>query len=91
MLSAPVDQWCPETHSFHLSCREATVTLRDVTTLLELPIDNHPMCGLLGMRAEDHREFHDKAPPRATTFTLFIIINIPLFASQERTNFVEEP
>jgi hypothetical protein len=59
--------------------------------LLKLLIDSHPVCGLLGMRAEGHREFHDETPPRATTFALFIIINIPSFVSQERTSFVEEP
>jgi hypothetical protein len=46
---------------------------------------------LLGMRVEGYREFHDEAPPRAMTFALFVIINIPSFVSQERTSFVEEP
>jgi hypothetical protein len=44
-LSSLVDQWRPETHSFHLPCGEATVTLQDVAMLLGLPIDGHPVWG----------------------------------------------
>jgi hypothetical protein len=46
-LLALVDQWRPETHIFHLSCGEATMTLQDITMLLGLPIDGHLMCGLV--------------------------------------------
>jgi hypothetical protein len=47
VLTALVDQWCLETHMFHLPCGKATVTLQDVATILGLPIDDTPVCGLV--------------------------------------------
>ncbi|TVU17956.1 hypothetical protein EJB05_34018, partial [Eragrostis curvula] len=37
-LSALVDRWRPETHSFHLPCGEMAVTLEDVAMICALPI-----------------------------------------------------
>jgi hypothetical protein len=37
-ITAMVDRWRPETHSFHLSCGEMTVTLEDMAMILGLPI-----------------------------------------------------
>ena len=37
-LTAMIDRWQPETHSFHLSCREMTVTLDDAAMILGLKI-----------------------------------------------------
>ena len=37
-LTALVDRWRPETHTFHLPCGEMTPTLQDVAYLLGLPI-----------------------------------------------------
>jgi hypothetical protein len=37
-ITAMVDRWRPETHSFHLPCGEMTVTLVDVAMILGLPI-----------------------------------------------------
>ena len=39
LLSALVDQWRPETHTFHLPVGEMVVTLQDVSMLLGLPQD----------------------------------------------------
>jgi hypothetical protein len=44
-LMALVDRWRPETHMFHLTCGETTMTLQDVAMILGLPIDGHPVCG----------------------------------------------
>jgi hypothetical protein len=44
-LTALVDRWRPETHTFHLPAGELTVTLQDVAMLLGLPIDGEPVCG----------------------------------------------
>src|SRR5438105_3872046 len=38
LLSALVDRWRPETHTFHMSFGEMTVTLEDVAMLTGLPI-----------------------------------------------------
>jgi hypothetical protein len=47
VLMALVDQWRPETHTFHLSSGEITVMLQDVAIILGLPIDGTPVCGMV--------------------------------------------
>jgi hypothetical protein len=42
-LTTLIDRWHPETHTFHLLCGEITVTLQDVTMILDLPIDGAPV------------------------------------------------
>ncbi|XP_052483108.1 protein MAINTENANCE OF MERISTEMS-like [Gossypium raimondii] len=46
LLSALVERWRPETHTFHFPCGECTVTLEDVALQLGLPIDGSPVTGL---------------------------------------------
>ena len=43
LLSALVDRWRPETHTFHLSCGELTPTLKDVSMITCLPIKGTPL------------------------------------------------
>ena len=43
-ITALVDRWRPETHSFHLPVGEMTVTLQDVSMILALPIKGEPVC-----------------------------------------------
>ncbi|MFQ6631273.1 hypothetical protein Gotur_009290 [Gossypium turneri] len=43
LISALVERWRPETHTFHFSCGECTVTLEDVALQLGLPIDESPV------------------------------------------------
>ncbi|WVZ79574.1 hypothetical protein U9M48_027139 [Paspalum notatum var. saurae] len=38
LITALVDEWRPETHTFHMPCGEMAPTLRDVSYLLGLPI-----------------------------------------------------
>uniref|UniRef100_A0A453CPF3 Aminotransferase-like plant mobile domain-containing protein n=1 Tax=Aegilops tauschii subsp. strangulata TaxID=200361 RepID=A0A453CPF3_AEGTS len=38
-LTALVDRWRPETHSFHLPCGEMTMTLEDMAMISSLPIN----------------------------------------------------
>lgn len=44
-LTALVDRWRPETHSFHLPCGEMTVTLEDFAMITALPIKGHALIG----------------------------------------------
>ncbi|KAH1106300.1 hypothetical protein J1N35_010068 [Gossypium stocksii] len=46
LISALVERWRPETHTFHLPCGESTVTLEDFALQLELPIDGSPVTGI---------------------------------------------
>jgi Plant mobile domain len=47
LLTAMVDRWRPETHTFHLPVGELTVTLQDVAYILGLPIDGAAICGII--------------------------------------------
>jgi hypothetical protein len=44
-ISAMVDRWRPETHSFHLLCGDMMVTLKDVAMILVLLIRGRPITG----------------------------------------------
>ncbi|XP_016699957.2 protein MAIN-LIKE 1-like [Gossypium hirsutum] len=46
LLSALVERWRSETHTFHFPCGECTVTLEDVAMQLGLPIDGSPVTGV---------------------------------------------
>ncbi len=43
-LTALIDHWRSETHSFHLQTGEMTVTLQDMAMITSLPIDGNPLC-----------------------------------------------
>ncbi|KAG8478568.1 hypothetical protein CXB51_028345 [Gossypium anomalum] len=46
LISALVEHWCPETHTFHLLCGECIVTLEDVALQLGLPINESAVTGV---------------------------------------------
>ncbi|XP_016730382.1 protein MAINTENANCE OF MERISTEMS-like [Gossypium hirsutum] len=46
LMSALVERWRPETHTFYLSCGECTVTLKDVALHFGLPIDRSVVMGV---------------------------------------------
>src|SRR5436305_513123 len=45
LITALVERWRPETHTFHLPCGECIVTLEDVLYLLGLPVNGDALIG----------------------------------------------
>lgn len=88
LVTALVERWRQETHTFHLPLGEATVTLLDVAMLTQLPIEGHVVC-TVGRQRESwqdmvHRVLGVRPPAKVasgirvhqvkTTLTIFITI-----------------
>ena len=50
LVTAMVERWRQETHTFHLPIGEATITLEDVAVLLGLPVDRDPVITIDSLR-----------------------------------------
>ncbi|QHO30071.1 uncharacterized protein DS421_8g230210 [Arachis hypogaea] len=46
LVNALIERWHPDTHTFHLSIGECSVTLEDVALILGLPTDGLPVTGM---------------------------------------------
>nr|XP_051230134.1 uncharacterized protein LOC127348070 [Lolium perenne] len=90
-LTALVDRWRPETHTFHLRAGEMAPTLQDVSMILGLPIQGDPLCMNIasdGWRGQ-MEDLIGRAPPAPANPKE----RVPAGASFSwiRTNFAECP
>uniref|UniRef100_A0A8I6X955 Aminotransferase-like plant mobile domain-containing protein n=1 Tax=Hordeum vulgare subsp. vulgare TaxID=112509 RepID=A0A8I6X955_HORVV len=54
-LTALMDRWRPETHSFHLACGEMKMTLEDMTMISGLPLNGDAVTGHVNAANWRHR------------------------------------
>ena len=70
LVTALVERWRQETHTFHLPLGEATITLLDVAMLTRLPIEGHDVCTfgrqLDSWRDIVHRVLGVRPPPEVS-------------------------
>nr|XP_004490105.1 protein MAIN-LIKE 2-like [Cicer arietinum] len=73
LITAMVERWRPETHTFHLSLGECTITLEDVYYILGLNVSSFPISGSNFVNVKDVcQEYLGVIPPEGATKGNFI-------------------
>ncbi|KAK5845894.1 hypothetical protein PVK06_002136 [Gossypium arboreum] len=95
LISALVERWCLETYTFHLLCRECTVTLEDVALQLGLQIDRSAVTGGSVVLAMLYRELCWTTQPGAVDIggclvllQLWALYRMPFLASVRHQPYI---
>ncbi|KAK4388193.1 Serine/threonine-protein phosphatase 7 long form [Sesamum angolense] len=84
LITALVERWRPETHTFHFSAGEATVTLQDISIIWALPIEGNTV-SLLYLR---HMEIIDEERPSnwGTAVLAYLYRELCMASQRGKTN-----